>query len=609
MVKHYSITADRGATYTPGRMTELTERQAMKTTKISTRAQAGPAKNKIKPPTRKKLPWLDGKSSPAVPSTPSDRKASILPLPQTFSSERVQPTPSPFTKSAPMSSRKVIPTIRPAESDPTLRRGSFIPLTKRRVSSVGTNNPTPVLGRGITTPGLLLQSVHSMRPSIVHIQESVEVIPCSPDENPFSDVLTQRPSLALIPDHPAPSPTPDPIPVVIQRNTSPDSPSPRTVKPAKVSPTPPILNHDPFEPVNGRKISNAIEGLENLVQEAIDIADVSRDQEQVEEIYDIIEDATNAIQQVSVTPTQNLMATSSPLAASESSEEVSEFSSTSEDSLTDSPNESPQNLREGATFAAPIQRNIIHEDSMPSQQRTSNAIDWAYPNRKSVIGRLPTPSLNSDDDTSTRRGRSRYSTQSDLLLPLQPVQTSARDHVDFLLRPSVVRGQSRGRSRRRKGSGSDPDANRHRRHRNFRSPNDSSRHHSRLQSRATYGRVSPSFDEEDAHVYRNLSHKSRWERHELSLRDQVHHHTLNLHRNHRRQPIARNWGTRKKRITATVACINTALLGIIVGIYVSSTKEKAGRCCSLWRRQVRFPVSNICWQMNVIMLLWEMSCS
>ena len=579
-------------------MIELAERQAMKTTKTGSRAQAGPTKNKVKPTTRKKLPWLDGKSS-AVSSTPSDRKASILPLPQTLSPEQLQPTPSPFTKSAPMSSRKVIPTIRPADSDPTLRRGSFISLTKRRVSSVGTNNPTPALRRGTTqilrsspnqkafsslgdmTPGLPLQTVHSMRPSIVRIQESIEAIPCSPDENPFSDVLTQKPSLAPIPDHPMRSPIPDPIPLFIQHNTAPDSPSPRTAKSAKVSPIPPILNHDPFESVNSRKISNAIEGLENLVQEAIDIADVSRDQEQVGEIYDIIEDATNAIQQVSTTPTQNIMATSSLLAASESSEEVSEFSSTSEDSSTDSPNKPSQNLREEIPFAAPIQRNVIHEDSMPSQQRTSNAVDWAYPNRKSMIGRLPTPSLNSEDEASTRRGRSRYSTQSDLLLPLQPVQASARDHVDFLLRPSVVRGQSRGRSRRRKGSGSDPDATRHRRHKTFRSPNNSSRRHSRLRSRATYGRVSPSFDEEDVHIYRNLSHKSRWDRHELSVRDQVHHHTLSFYRNHRRQPIARNWGTKKKRITAVVACINTALLGIIVGIYVSSTKWKAGRCFSL----------------------------
>ena len=36
---------------------------------------------------------------------------------------------------------------------------------------------------------------------------------------------------------------------------------------------------------------------------------------------------------------------------------------------------------------------------------------------------------------------------------------------------------------------------------------------------------------------------------------------------HRRQPIARNWATSRKRFTATVACINTGLIGLLIGIY------------------------------------------
>jgi hypothetical protein len=54
----------------------------------------------------------------------------------------------------------------------------------------------------------------------------------------------------------------------------------------------------------------------------------------------------------------------------------------------------------------------------------------------------------------------------------------------------------------------------------------------------------------------------------LSLREHENHHTFSLRRHHSRQPIARNWSTIKKRVTATIACINMALLGIIVGIYV-----------------------------------------
>lgn len=42
---------------------------------------------------------------------------------------------------------------------------------------------------------------------------------------------------------------------------------------------------------------------------------------------------------------------------------------------------------------------------------------------------------------------------------------------------------------------------------------------------------------------------------------------FNLARSHRRQPIARDWSTTRKRFVASVACISTALIGIILGIY------------------------------------------
>ena len=45
------------------------------------------------------------------------------------------------------------------------------------------------------------------------------------------------------------------------------------------------------------------------------------------------------------------------------------------------------------------------------------------------------------------------------------------------------------------------------------------------------------------------------------------HGRINLSRSHRRAPIARDWRTSRKRTAATVACINTALMGIIIGIY------------------------------------------
>ena len=42
---------------------------------------------------------------------------------------------------------------------------------------------------------------------------------------------------------------------------------------------------------------------------------------------------------------------------------------------------------------------------------------------------------------------------------------------------------------------------------------------------------------------------------------------FSLRHSHRRAPIARDWSTTRKRFVAAVTCLNTALLGIIIGIY------------------------------------------
>lgn len=50
----------------------------------------------------------------------------------------------------------------------------------------------------------------------------------------------------------------------------------------------------------------------------------------------------------------------------------------------------------------------------------------------------------------------------------------------------------------------------------------------------------------------------------VSLKEHRH---FSLTRSHRRQPIARDWSPFRKRWVATVACISTALIGILIGIY------------------------------------------
>ncbi|KAK8162616.1 hypothetical protein BKA80DRAFT_310124 [Phyllosticta citrichinensis] len=43
--------------------------------------------------------------------------------------------------------------------------------------------------------------------------------------------------------------------------------------------------------------------------------------------------------------------------------------------------------------------------------------------------------------------------------------------------------------------------------------------------------------------------------------------TWDFFKRHRRQPLARNWGKTKKRICAAITCINTALVGFLIGVY------------------------------------------
>ncbi|KAL8764099.1 MAG: hypothetical protein Q9184_000241 [Pyrenodesmia sp. 2 TL-2023] len=53
-------------------------------------------------------------------------------------------------------------------------------------------------------------------------------------------------------------------------------------------------------------------------------------------------------------------------------------------------------------------------------------------------------------------------------------------------------------------------------------------------------------------------------RHHFSIREPK---MFRLDRSHKRSPIARDWSISKKRWVALVACINTALMGLIIGIY------------------------------------------
>ncbi|KAI4674014.1 uncharacterized protein J4E88_008481 [Alternaria novae-zelandiae] len=218
-----------------------------------------------------------------------------------------------------------------------------------------------------------------------------------------------------------------------------------------MSPTQPAPARVTFERAAKRKISNAVEDLEDMVQEAAAVAEVADDRGQMEELYTIIEGARDAVHDATAEP-EYLMTTALPLKVSESSSSPS---------------------RTHNILPVVVDQTVL-DDIAPDVRlhadlpRASVSYDWAYSNQNA---RKESSSSTSSCSSSDRKSE-RDHLHADLLLP-KLVQPAPREHVDFVLRP--------------------------------------------------VGR-----DE---------------------------------------QPIARNWSTGKKRLTASIACINTALLGIIVGIY------------------------------------------
>jgi hypothetical protein len=303
------------------------------------------------------------------------------------------------------------------------------------------------------------------------------------------------------------------------------SSSPVIVSRVQASPLHPQPNRTGFDRMADSGMSNAIEGLEDIVQEAVNLAERTDDQRQVEEIYEIIEDAKAALYDATEHPITN--ANSLPLVVSSSSEEVEN-----------------RRLRAPDVHGGPRRESAYH--------------DWAYPPENNNRHRTHSSSSSSDNKN---RDDSAFSTQRKLLPPPPPAQPISRDHVDFVLRP-ITHDHPRGRSPQRRD---DDSAVGTLQHRHRRDSGHGSRSRRRQQMSSGFSHSDTSFDDE------NLSNKPYGN--ELSVRDQAYNHTLNLRRHHRRQPIARNWSTGKKRLTATIACINTALLGIIVGIYVGDEPE------------------------------------
>lgn len=457
--------------------------------------------------TLKRLPWLDGRPSQGATSSPPNEE------------------PSPTTQPS------MVPQRRLASS-PAERRMLAIDSPLESSSCSAKDHPGSGSRRESMAQHRTIQESHEpqKRLSIVHVFDSTV------DEEIVLDTRPRADSLAPFPDHLERSSTSESIQLPTEHNVI-STATPVVVSRVQMSPSRPRPGRNAFEATGNRKISDAIENLEDMVQLAVDMADEIAEHDQVEEIYEIIEGARQAVQEASDDPAKHLMATGSPLPASDSSHDMIEKTA----------------------------------DVMPSYvgidvQRGSASMDWAYTDHKSPTN----TTSSSSSSTSSRTGLSRLSTRSDLLLPPDPSQAAPREHVDFVLRPTI-RDRSHGRPFRRpidERVMRSRKPHHHRRVQSLRSSDQDlrSRVTSRSHERRSFSESSSpeeSFDEEEL--------ATRPYGQTLRVRDQ---HTFKVRKQHRRQPIARNWGNGKKRLTAIIACINTALLGIIIGVYVSKTSER-----------------------------------
>ncbi|KAF3037999.1 hypothetical protein E8E12_008470 [Didymella heteroderae] len=341
--------------------------------------------------TMKRLPWLDGKTSNAVSMTPAEDEASPTKRPSSHN-----PSVLTIPKRTATANTTAKSTVHPERSETVVRKKLVSSLNEQRMLAMASpleSSPSPVARHRMVQSRR--ESVARQEPfhsdSISHeprkrLSVGNTFEPCVDEE-----VMYERPradSLAPVPDHLERTSAFESIELPVQRDIFTTTTTPIIVSRVHMSPSQPRPDRSAFERMGDRRISNAIEGLEDMVQEALDIAGDTADHDQVEEIYEIIEDARQAIQEASGDPSRRLMVTSSPLPASDSSCQWEDYGGYPMDLSSPRPGQTPP------LPPLTVQRNIIDESTelVPSQvqidlQRGSASVDWAYQPRRSPIDR------------------------------------------------------------------------------------------------------------------------------------------------------------------------------------------------------------------------------
>ncbi|PZD45334.1 MFS-1 domain containing protein [Pyrenophora tritici-repentis] len=380
------------------------------------------ARNKpVRRTTAERLPWLNGKT-PRAPKVSVDGQNSasmgsqhgISCDGQSSAVESPSPNARPSNRKISISTASNPdvagkPSVRKKTLSPTavsVAGSSPSPVTRHRLSqarrtSLATNTLPPL--KSARRSSIAQSHGPQKRLSVVQFKEDTDEI----GSNPRHNVRPRADSLAPIPDHLEHSSSPESVRVTFPGDEESASTPPAVVSRVQMPPNQPVPARTAFGRATNRRISNAVNDLEHMVQEAVGVAEDTHDQDQVEEIYGIIEGARGALQEASAEP-RHLMATSLPLEASSSS--------------------SPGYVGGPTQYNNDIAPNVRHD---PHQHRGSVSYDWAYSNRADRGNDGSSTSCCEDEEDISELG-----TRSDLLLP-KLVQSAPREHVDFVLRPFI----------------------------------------------------------------------------------------------------------------------------------------------------------------------------
>lgn len=308
------------------------------------------------------------------------------------------------------------------------------------------------------------------------------------------------------------------------------------------------------------RLHDSISRFEELTREAAYLAHDAADRHRPDEVSRIMEEAAQALHTSSQTRDARHDLRNEPLVDAggavpwpnawrpKDDDNASTFSKTSVES-DQQPTFSQATATGFATSATTPFRNDISPYRPPSLT-APKAIDFAYAqsNLPEQISPTSTPAI---DVRRRSKPKARFEepTRQETVPGSLPTISDVRAHINEHGEPPIMPRHSSITVRRPRGSDSSESSPTMAETPSHAEPIGQAEGHN-------WGR-----DKYDEHDY--LPSDALDGKHHVTLADNqiwsIHH--------HRRQPIARNWTTARKRVTALIVCLNTALIGFIIGIY------------------------------------------